>query len=73
MTTRLGPGICSKLRTKTMYLNNEQREDPEEQAGCGTAIFWCLKTQECLGPDDNQANPDSCRAPRECAVVLPEV
>jgi hypothetical protein len=73
MTTRLGPGICSKLRTKTMYMNYEQRADADEPSVGGTAIFWCLKTHECLGPDDRQANPDSCRAPRDCAVVLPEV
>jgi hypothetical protein len=56
-----------------MYLNNELRSEEDEPGGCGTAIFWCLKTQECLGPDDGQANPESCRSPRECAVVLPEV
>jgi hypothetical protein len=73
MTTRLGPGICSKLRTKTMYLNVDQREDAEEPGCNGTAIFWCLKTHECLGPDDQRATPEDCTSSRACAVVLPEV
>jgi hypothetical protein len=73
MSSRLGPGICSQLRTKTMYMSVETRRDADEPGCGGTAIFWCLKTHECLGPDDLQANPDYCRAPRQCAQILPEV
>jgi hypothetical protein len=56
-----------------MYLNVDYRREADEPGCGGTAVFWCLKTQECLGPDDVQANPDACRSPRGCAVVLPEV
>ena len=73
MSSSLQPGVCSKLRTKTMYLNVDYRREADVPGCGGTAVFWCLKTQECLGPDDVQANPDACRSPRGCAVVLPEV
>lgn len=63
------PGICAKLRTKTMYLNVEWRHEPDEPGCSNSAVFWCLKTMEVLGPDDLPANPDACRAGRACAVL----
>jgi hypothetical protein len=72
MTSKLGPGVCTKLRTKTMYLNVEYRADAEEP-GCGnTAVYWCLKTQQPLGPDDLPVSPEACGSGRRCAVVLPD-
>jgi hypothetical protein len=70
MTSKLGPGVCAKLRTKTMYLNVEYRSDAEEPGCNNTAVYWCLKTKDCLGPDDLPANPGACGAGRSCAVFF---
>jgi hypothetical protein len=72
MTVRLLHGVCSKLRTKTMYLFIEGRGDPEDQPVTNSAVFWCLKTQGCLGPDDLPVSPEACKSGRACAVVRPE-
>ena len=69
MTSPLGPDICEKLRTKTMYLNTDYRASADEPGGRGTAAFWCLKTHRPLGPDDLPACPEDCHAGRACAVV----
>ena len=71
MTSKLGPEVCSKLRTKTMYLNVDYRRDAEEAGPWNTAAFWCLKTHDCLGPDELPANPEACRMGRACAMVHP--
>jgi hypothetical protein len=73
IVTKLGPGVCSKLRTKTIYLNVDYRGAADEPGCGGTAAFWCLKTFECLGPDDLPVNPQDCRSGRGCAIVLPEI
>ena len=42
-------------------------DTPAWQAGNSTtAIFWCLKTMDTCGPDDDFAHAKSCRAGREC-------
>ena len=73
MSTTLRPGVCSKLRTKTMYLNVDYRSEGDEPGCNNTAVYWCLKTQQALGPDDNPVCPEDCRAGRGCAVILPEL
>jgi hypothetical protein len=70
VSSALGPGVCSKLRTKTMYLNIDYRREAEEPGGSNSAVFWCLKTNGTLGPDDLPANPGDCCAGRPCAVVF---
>lgn len=65
---RLDDGVCPELRTKTMYLNVEWRRRPDAE-GRGTAIYWCLKTHLNLGPDDQPADPSSCRAARACCTL----
>jgi hypothetical protein len=31
-----------------------------------SGIFWCLHTQNCLGPDGQIADPDNCQSGRSC-------
>lgn len=69
MSSSLGPEVCSKLRTKTMYLNVDYRRAPEEPGCSDTAVFWCLKTNSSLGPDDLPVSPEGCCSGRGCAVV----
>ncbi len=65
--------VCPKLRTKTMYLNEDYRRHPDVPATFGTAAFWCLKTMSALGPDDLPADPESCRRNRGCCTLPPLV
>ena len=52
---------CVWLRTKAMYVNRPQPGDPEPPFT--SAVWWCLKTCEALGPDGSTAGPRLCDAP----------
>ena len=69
------PKVCALLRTKTAFgsymldMDDDAAADdtPAWQAGNSTtAIFWCLKTMDTCGPDDDFAHAKSCRVGREC-------
>jgi hypothetical protein len=67
------PHVCRLLRTKTAFgsylLETDEAGDgqPTWQDGeSTTAIFWCLKTMDTCGPDDDFAHAKSCRAGRQC-------
>jgi hypothetical protein len=71
MTSKLGPWVCAKLRTKTMYLNVDYRSDGDEPGCNDTAVYRCLKTHDVIGPDGLPVSPGECAAGRGC-VVLPD-
>ena len=71
MLFRSGPHVCPKLRTKTMYLNIEQRSAADETGCYGTAVFHCLKTMSPLGPDLLPATPEECVRGRACCELRP--
>jgi hypothetical protein len=56
---------CVHLRTKAAFFpipGDDERPNPY-----GTAIWWCDRTCEALGPDGSAAHPDGCDAPgRPC-------
>jgi hypothetical protein len=59
--------ICPRFMTKTMTLNPEHRRSPEEDRSQScTAHFWCVRTMEVFGPDDQDVFPDDCRPGRSC-------
>jgi len=67
------PKVCCLLRTKTAFgsymLETDDADDggPSWQDGNSTtAVFWCLKTMDTCGPDDDFAHAKSCRPGREC-------
>lgn len=69
------PNVCRLLRTKTAFgsylLETDDAGDgddgPSWQDGNSTtAVFWCLKTMNTCGPDDDFAHAKSCRRGREC-------
>jgi hypothetical protein len=75
-TTERSP-VCRLLRTKTAFgsymLETDDGSiegntgDPAWQNGDSTtAVFWCLKTMDTCGPDDDFAHAKSCRPGREC-------
>ncbi len=56
-------GRCSSLRCKEMFIDG----DPElSLRTSGSGIFWCSHTQNCLGPDGQVAEPESCKPGRSC-------
>jgi hypothetical protein len=44
-------------------IDTEEEADPEEAGGSN---FWCVYTQNCLGPDGESVSPEICTASRSC-------
>jgi hypothetical protein len=69
------PKVCCLLRTKTAFGSYMMDSDddaegegvPGWQTGNSTtAVFWCLKTMDNCGPDDDLAHAKTCRPGRAC-------
>lgn len=61
--------VCRKLRSKFAFLPlvNADNEPVFWQTGdSSTAVYWCLRTMECAGPDGGLAHASTCRADRDC-------
>jgi hypothetical protein len=60
--------VCSMLRTKTAFggyiIDGDETQWQDGESS--TAVYWCLKTMDTAGPDDEFAHPDLCRAGRSC-------
>ena len=61
------PGVfqsqCRCLRSKEMFIQIEP--DPAAFTS-SSGIFWCIHTQNCLGPDGKVADQESCQPGRSC-------
>lgn len=53
---------CELLRWKGMFVDTPH--DPKLTAG--DRLFWCHKTQNCLGPDGKVADDYECNPSRQC-------
>jgi hypothetical protein len=51
------PNLCTALRWKGQFILSEH--DPNVQAS-NDGLYWCMHTQNCLGPDGEVAEPGSC-------------
>ena len=61
--------VCRMLRTKTFFgtlVGDYSEAAPWDSGASTTAVYWCLRTMESAGPDDQYAHPHACRAGREC-------
>lgn len=61
--------VCRKLRTKFAFLPlvTADNEPVFWQTGdSSTAVYWCLRTMECAGPDGGLAHASTCRSDRDC-------
>ncbi len=58
---------CRCLRSKEMFIDVEP--DPTVPH-TGSGIFWCMHTQNCLGPDGQAAGPELCDPARACYEPL---
>jgi hypothetical protein len=56
--------MCRCLRSKEMYIHVDE---PDWDMSSGTSgIFWCIHTQNALGPDGQTAEPANCQPGRTC-------
>ncbi len=55
--------VCRQLRSKGMYIHSEP--DPTVPSG-GDGYCWCIHTMNCLGPDGQVVDRDSCLPGRAC-------
>ena len=53
------PNLCSALRWKGQFILAES--DPSVQSS-NDGLFWCMHTQNCIGPDGELAEPGNCAA-----------
>ncbi len=51
------PDLCPALRWKGQFILAEH--DPTVQAS-NDGLFWCIHTQNCIGPDGKLAEPGNC-------------
>jgi hypothetical protein len=56
---------CGNLRWKGMFIDvSGGPEHPEITDG--DRIYWCVYTQNCLGPDGQVADAEACSSLRSC-------
>ena len=62
-----GADRCARLRWKGLYVEIV----PDSAAlGAGDRLFWCNRTQTCLGPDGNAVEEGGCTNARSCYEKL---
>ena len=57
---------CEHLRHKLMFVAHEHEQIGMVDDSSDTRVFWCSKTQEGLGPDDEPVSPTECHSGRAC-------
>jgi len=61
--------VCRRLRTKKSFGSFQGNLYSWQSGDSTTAVYWCLRTMETVGPDDGFAHPQACRSGRECFVA----
>ncbi|GIX06358.1 MAG: hypothetical protein KatS3mg115_0761 [Candidatus Poribacteria bacterium] len=64
--------VCKYLRTKAAYIGDEGCRDALAIRS-DTALYWCNRTGEPLGPDADLTGPEECTPARSCFVGIPLV
>lgn len=57
---------CLNLRHKMMYVDERQRTPGLVDDSSDTRVFFCVKTQDALGPDGEPVSPPDCAPSRAC-------
>jgi len=60
--------VCRRLRTKKAFGSFHGNLYSWQSGDSTTAVYWCLRTMETVGPDDGFAHPHACMSGRECFV-----
>jgi hypothetical protein len=58
--------VCRMLRTKTAFGTFRGNMYAWQSGRSTTAVYWCLRTMETVGPDDDYTHPHTCREGRGC-------
>jgi hypothetical protein len=61
--TQLDDDRCDNLRWKGLYIEAEWDPTVPHSAD---RLFWCHKTQQCVGPDGKLADDYECNPARKC-------
>ena len=61
--TGIGQPYCRRLRCKEMFVDTGVAFHPAQSS---SGIYWCNHTQNCLGPDGEVADVESCKPGRAC-------
>ena len=61
---RATDSTCHCLRSKEMYIHVD--EPGWDLSSGSSGIFWCIHTQNALGPDGRTAEPARCQPGRAC-------
>ena len=56
---------CSNLHWKGMYVLSDSIIPPTNDG-----LFWCHKTQQCMGPDSKAVDEYECNETRKCFSAL---
>ena len=65
--------VCRKLRTKMAFLPLRTADNEPlywQRGDGGTAVYWCLRTMECAGPDGGLAHAQLCHGDRLCCEPI---
>ena len=57
---------CLHIRHKLMYCDDRHATPGLVDDTSSTRVFFCVKTQEVLGPDGQPVHPSDCRPGRAC-------
>ena len=66
--TNIDDDRCDLLRWKGMYIEAEW--DPKIVPHSGDRLFWCHRTQQCVGPDGKVVDDYECNETRKCYKPL---
>ncbi len=73
---RTGNCVCKHLRSKEMFYQSETAARAAGSTGCAgedddlsSGLFWCMHSQNCLGPDGRTAGDEECLPGRSCYEV----
>jgi hypothetical protein len=57
---------CMNIRHKLMYCDDRHATPGLVDDTSSTRVFFCVKTGDVLGPDDQPVHPTECKAGRAC-------
>ncbi len=57
---------CLNIRHKLMYVDDRHATVGLVDDSSDTRVFFCVKTQESLGPDGQAVSPTDCKNSRSC-------
>jgi len=63
--TNLKP-CCRHIRHKLKYCDARHDAPNLVDDSSDTRVFFCIKTFDALGPDNEPVSPDDCAGAREC-------